>query len=77
MRRNRFNFVSRLSQRFVVSDKATLSFSLDGSRLFLGAAPPSEPEKNPDEEDSRRRKSAGRSVALERRLYSADAKGPR
>ena len=34
----------------VVSDKANLSFSLDGSRLFLGAAPPPEPEKNPDEE---------------------------
>jgi len=34
---------------FVVSDKATLGFSLDGSRLFLGAAPPPEPEKNPDE----------------------------
>lgn len=35
---------------FVVSDKANLSFSLDGSRLFLGAAPPPEPEKSPDEE---------------------------
>ncbi len=35
---------------FVVSDKATLGFSLDGSHLFLGAAPPPEPEKNPDEE---------------------------
>ena len=35
---------------FVVSDKATLGFSLDGGRLFLGAAPPPEPEKNPDEE---------------------------
>ena len=34
----------------IVSDKAILSFSLDGSRLFLGAAPPPEPEKNPDEE---------------------------
>jgi len=34
---------------FVVSDKATLGFSLDGSRLFLGAAPPPEPEKSPDE----------------------------
>ena len=34
----------------VVSEKATLSFSLDGSRLFLGAAPPPEPEKNPEEE---------------------------
>jgi len=37
---------------FVVSDKANLSFSLDGSRLFLGAAPPPAPEKNADEEVS-------------------------
>jgi dipeptidyl aminopeptidase/acylaminoacyl peptidase len=35
---------------FVVSDKATLGFSLDGSHLFLGAAPPPEPDKSPDEE---------------------------
>jgi dipeptidyl aminopeptidase/acylaminoacyl peptidase len=35
---------------FVVSEKATLGFSLDGSRLFLGAAPPPEPEKDPDQE---------------------------
>jgi dipeptidyl aminopeptidase/acylaminoacyl peptidase len=35
---------------FVISDKASLSFALDGSRLFLGTAPPPEPEKNPDEE---------------------------
>src|SRR5437764_7769408 len=35
---------------FVVSDKANLGFSLDGSHLFLGAAPPPEPEKNADEE---------------------------
>lgn len=35
---------------FVVSEKANLSFSLDGSRLFLGTAPPPEPEKNVDEE---------------------------
>jgi len=35
---------------FIVSEKATLGFSLDGSRLFLGAAPPPDPEKNPDEE---------------------------
>ena len=35
---------------FVVSEKATLGFSLDGSRLFLGAAPPPEPEKSADEE---------------------------
>lgn len=35
---------------FVVSEKANLSFSLDGARLFLGTAPPPEPEKNADEE---------------------------
>src|SRR6266849_2329452 len=35
---------------FVVSEKATLGFSLDGSHLFLGAAPPLEPEKSSDEE---------------------------
>ncbi len=35
---------------FIVSDKATLSFSLDGARLFLGAAPPPDPEKSADEE---------------------------
>ena len=34
----------------VVSEKANLSFSLDGSHLFLGVAPPPEPERNPDEE---------------------------
>ncbi len=37
---------------FVVSEKANLSFSLDGARLFLGTAPPPDPEKNPDEEVS-------------------------
>jgi dipeptidyl aminopeptidase/acylaminoacyl peptidase len=35
---------------FVVSERASLGFSLDGGSLFLGAAPPPEPEKNPDEE---------------------------
>ena len=35
---------------FVVSEKATLGFSLDGSHLFLGTAPPPEPEKTPDQE---------------------------
>ena len=35
---------------FVVSDKATLGFSLDGSHLFLGAALPPEPEKDADQE---------------------------
>ena len=34
----------------VVSERANLNFSLDGSRLFLGSAPPPEPEKSPDEE---------------------------
>jgi len=37
-------------KEFVISEHANLSFSLDGSRLFLGTAPPPEPEKNPDEE---------------------------
>ena len=37
---------------FVVSDKANLSFSLDGSRLFLGATTPPDPDRNPDEEPS-------------------------
>jgi len=34
----------------VISERANLSFSLDGSHLFLGSAPPPEPEKGPDEE---------------------------
>ncbi|HSD47547.1 MAG TPA: hypothetical protein VLB87_13055, partial [Pyrinomonadaceae bacterium] len=34
----------------VISERGNLSFSLDGSHLFLGSAPPPEPEKNPDEE---------------------------
>ena len=34
----------------VISERAGLSFSLDGSHLFLGTAPPPEPERNPDEE---------------------------
>ena len=37
-------------KEFVVSERANLNFSLDGSRLFLGTAPPPEPEKSPDEE---------------------------
>ena len=37
-------------KEMVVSERANLSFSLDGSRLFIGTAPPPEPEKNPDEE---------------------------
>ncbi|HEV8186751.1 MAG TPA: prolyl oligopeptidase family serine peptidase [Pyrinomonadaceae bacterium] len=37
-------------KEFVVGERANLSFSLDGSHLFLGTAPPPEPEKNPDEE---------------------------
>ena len=37
---------------FVISDKANLSFALDGSRLFLGATTPPEPERNPDAEPS-------------------------
>jgi hypothetical protein len=35
---------------FVVSEKANLVFSLDGSRLVLDAAPPPVPDKNADED---------------------------
>jgi dipeptidyl aminopeptidase/acylaminoacyl peptidase len=38
------------AKEMVISERANLSFSLDGSRLFLGSAPPPEPEKKPDEE---------------------------
>jgi len=37
-------------KEFVVSERANLNFSLDGSHLFLGTAPPPEPEKNSNEE---------------------------
>ena len=37
-------------KEMVISERANLGFSLNGSRLFLGSAPPPEPEKNPDEE---------------------------
>jgi dipeptidyl aminopeptidase/acylaminoacyl peptidase len=37
-------------KEMVVSERANLGFSLDGSRLFLGSAPPPEAEKNADEE---------------------------
>ncbi len=36
---------------FVISDNAPLSFSQDGSKLFLGVAPPSEPEKEANAAD--------------------------
>ncbi|HSK62413.1 MAG TPA: prolyl oligopeptidase family serine peptidase, partial [Pyrinomonadaceae bacterium] len=38
------------AKEMVISERANLSFSLDGSRLFLGSTAPPEPEKNPDEE---------------------------
>jgi dipeptidyl aminopeptidase/acylaminoacyl peptidase len=38
------------TKEMVISERANLNFSLDGSRLFLGSAPPPEPERNPDEE---------------------------
>jgi dipeptidyl aminopeptidase/acylaminoacyl peptidase len=37
-------------KELVISDKANLNFSLDGSRLFLGTAPPPEPEKSADDD---------------------------
>lgn len=37
-------------KEMVISERANLSFSFDGSHLFLGTAPPPEAERNPDEE---------------------------
>jgi dipeptidyl aminopeptidase/acylaminoacyl peptidase len=37
-------------KEMVVSERGNLSFSLDGSHLFLGTAPPPEPERSPDAE---------------------------
>ena len=37
---------------FVISDRASLNFSQDGSKLFLGTAPPPEPEKDPADADA-------------------------
>lgn len=44
------SFSPGLKKEFVVSERANLGFSLDGSRLFFGNAPAPEPEKSADEE---------------------------
>jgi dipeptidyl aminopeptidase/acylaminoacyl peptidase len=53
---NAVEIVSSASPNFrpgmVISDKASLSFSLDGSHLFFGVAPPPEREKDRDGEES-------------------------
>lgn len=36
---------------FVISDRAGMNFSQDGSKLYLGTAPPPEPEKDPNAAD--------------------------
>ncbi|MBL8208585.1 MAG: hypothetical protein JNM09_30420, partial [Blastocatellia bacterium] len=36
---------------FVISDRAGINFSQDGSKLYLGTAPPPEPEKDPNAAD--------------------------
>ena len=41
---------SGFRKEYVISDKANLTFSLDGSHLFFGNAPPPEPQKGADEE---------------------------
>ena len=38
------------AKEMIVSERGNLSFSLDGSRLFLGSAPPPEAERNPEDE---------------------------
>jgi dipeptidyl aminopeptidase/acylaminoacyl peptidase len=37
---------------FVISERGGISFSLDGSRVFFGTAPPPEPEKDPEAEET-------------------------
>ncbi|HEY3135286.1 MAG TPA: prolyl oligopeptidase family serine peptidase [Blastocatellia bacterium] len=37
---------------YVISDKGPINFSLDGSKVFFGVAPPGEPEKEESEADS-------------------------
>ncbi|MBO0721936.1 MAG: prolyl oligopeptidase family serine peptidase, partial [Blastocatellia bacterium] len=39
-------------QDFVISDKAPLTFSRDGNRIFFGVAPAPESEKDPESEDA-------------------------
>ena len=46
------NSVPGLREGFVISDRGNLSFSIDGSRLFFGVAPPTDPEKDPEPESS-------------------------
>jgi dipeptidyl aminopeptidase/acylaminoacyl peptidase len=45
------NNVAGFRSDFVISDRAGINFSQDGSKLFLGAAPPPEPEKDPNAAD--------------------------
>ncbi len=37
---------------FVISDRAGLNFSQDGNKIYLGTAPPPEPEKDPADADA-------------------------
>lgn len=45
------NNVAGFRSDFVISDRAGINFSQDGSKLYLGTAPPPEPEKDPNAAD--------------------------
>ena len=59
-------------KEFVISDKGTLSFSKDGTRVFFACAPPA-PEKKDAAADAAARRHQGRRgpVELQRRLHPA------
>ena len=61
-------------QGFVISDRANLTFSKDGTRLFFGAAPPAPPEHAAAIVG---RQALLRSLELQRRPHPAHAEGAR
>ena len=65
-------------KEFVISDKGTLSFSKDGTRVFFACAPPA-PEKKDAAADALRRRRQGRGgpVVVQGRLHPAHPEGPR
>ena len=62
-------------KEFVISDKGTLSFSKDGTRVFFACATPA-PEKKEDRRPAGREGHRG-PVVLQRRLHPADSESAR
>ncbi len=63
-------------KEYVISDKGTLSFSKDGTRVYFACAPPA-PEKKEEAADAPRGRYQGRggSVELQRRVRPANPEG--